>query len=279
MKHLPDLGHFALIVALSSTAACVGASDTGGESEVVATAQQAVNMDNALTSNALTSNALTSNALTSNALTSNALTSNALTSNALTSNALSDPAARTLLRYVAGCALPAGEGIDLEIDGQTYEFRGEIGLAKSWGKEHGSCNEACRRWVSACVLARVNYLGEHVPISIRGERGELASSTQERDTFTRREGAYYGDIFASPPLYHACVAPDAPLLPRVCGPSLEGCVMDVVGWCDDACDKPRGDRSFPKCRDHARGGSYGSESGKFPAGVVKYDPSVTVFLQ
>ncbi|WP_437541219.1 hypothetical protein WME97_26455 [Sorangium sp. So ce367] len=257
---------------VTSLAACVGLPE--GEDYDVDTAEQAAVVDNALTSNALTLNALTSNALTSNALTSNALTSNALTSNALTRSALRDPLARQLLEYVVSCALPRGAHFDIDVDGVVYGFDGGIGLHKNWGDTGGSCDNACKAWVSACVLSRVNYLGIPTPISMRGNHCELSSDSAERTAYATREGAYYGNIFANPPLYFACVSPEQTSIQRVCGPSLDDCVVTVVGNCGDACDKPRSDGSFENCRDHAR-----SASGQFPSGTIAYDGSVTIFLQ
>ncbi|WP_437585516.1 hypothetical protein [Sorangium sp. So ce1000] len=260
---------------VASLVACVGLQEPQEEvSNGVGEAEQGVLVDNALTSNALTSNALTSNALTSNALTSNALTSNALTSNALTSSALQDPLARELLKYVVSCALPRGAHLDINVDGVVYGFDGEIGLHKSWGDAGGSCDNACKTWVSACVLSRLNYLGTPTPISMRGNKGELSSDAAERTAYPTREAAYYGNIFANPPIYYACVSPEQSLIQRVCGPSLDGCVVTVTGTCRDACDKPQSDGSYPNCRDHVR-----NSSGKFPSGTIAYSSSVTIFLQ
>ncbi|WP_437707469.1 hypothetical protein WMF45_27400 [Sorangium sp. So ce448] len=257
---------------VTSLVACVGLP--GEEPSDVGVAEQAAVVDNSLTSNALTSNALTSNALTSNALTSNALTSNALTSNALTSNALRDPLARQLLKYVVSCALPLGAHFDIDIDGVVYGFDGGIGLHKKWGDSGGSCDNACKAWVSACVLSRINHLGIPTPISMRGNKSELSSDSAERAAYATREGAYYGNIFATPPLYYACLSPDQTSIQRVCGSSLDDCVVTAVGSCRDACDKPQGDGSYSNCRDQPR-----NTSGKFPSGTSAYNGSVTIFLQ
>ncbi|WP_437790682.1 hypothetical protein [Sorangium sp. So ce693] len=260
---------------MTSLAACVGVQEgEEGEEDDVGVVEQAAFVENALTSNALTSNALTSNALTSNALTSNALTSNALTSNALTSSALRDPLARQLLKYVVSCALPSGARFDINIDGVVYAFDGELGLHKRWGDKDGSCDNACKAWVSACVLSRINHLGIATPISMRGNRCELSSDSTERTAYSNREGAYYGNIFASPPNYYACVSPEKTSIERVCGASLDDCALRVVGSCRDACDKPQSDGSYPNCRDRARD-SYG----KFPSGTISYAGSVTIFLK
>jgi hypothetical protein len=245
--------------------ACVGYLPN--DEEEVSEAQQEVVVENALTQNALTQNALTQNALTQNALTQNALTQNALTQNALTQNALHDPNARELLKYVVSCALPEGVHFDIDVDGITYGYDGHIGLAPEWGLPDGSCDKQCKSWVSGCVMSRVDYLGETVLISIRGRHQALSSSLAERTAYPDREATYYGNIFSTPQDLYACLSPGATSIPRVCGPSLDDCVFDVLGECDELCGKPGNDGSFPNCRT-GRGGD-----GK------KHVGSVTVFLE
>jgi hypothetical protein len=224
---------------------------------------------NALTSNALTSNALTSNALTSNALTSNALTSNALTSNALTSNALNDPNSLELMKYIVGCALPAGA----EVVTPAETFEGELGLAPEWGLPGGHCDSACIGWVSGCVLSRVDFLGVHVEISVRGDLPALAVSAAEAAAYTDREATYYGDIFAAPQQRFACLSPGQTSDTRVCGPSLVGCVMTITGACNDVCAPPTADGAFRDCLGLV------PAPGGLPFDFIEPFPgSVTVFL-
>jgi hypothetical protein len=249
--------------------ACVGAPEDGDRVEED---EQEFVTYNALTTNALTTNALTTNALTTNALTTNALTTNALTTNALTMQALEDPAARELLKYVVGCALPSTAELQISIEGQTYTFDGEIGLAPEWGRPWGHCDNQCKQWVSGCVLSRVDYLGEITPISIRGKHKQLSSTPSERAEFPHREAAYYGDIFSHPQLLYACLSPGESTLPRVCGPSIDDCVVDVVGQCDDVCGSVRSDGSFPRCRSSDPDGDGWYDQG------LGYLGSVTVFL-
>ena len=117
--------------------------------------------ENALTANALTANALTANALTANALTANALTANALTANALTANGLRDPLARELLKYVGVVrAARRRQRHRSRSTDPVYNFPGLAGpRAQEWGERDGSCDKDCQRWVSACVLARVDAAG------------------------------------------------------------------------------------------------------------------------
>ncbi|KYF94321.1 hypothetical protein BE20_06880 [Sorangium cellulosum] len=271
MEHSPKLAALVLAVAALCTGACAAPLDPEPSAEAEdGDASQAVGSNNALTSNALTSNALT--AETSKALTSNALTADS--ENPLTAAALRDPAARTALKYIASCALPRGERLTLTIDGDEHSFPGELGLAPRWGKEGGSCDGACRSWVSGCVLARVNYLGERVRISLRGDRAELLADKIERAAFPVREATYYGDIFAARPLYRACLPQGISAIPRVCGPSLETCAIEVGGSCERLCDAPSSDGSFRNCRSTDRG-----RSGELAVEEVPHPGSVTVFLR
>jgi hypothetical protein len=235
--------------------------------EAVAETEQAVPVMNALSANALSANALSANALSANALSANALSANALSANALVSEALEDPLAREFLSYVVSCALPQGAHFDLEIQGDVYGFDGGLGLAPEWGEEDGYCNDDCRSWVSACVLSRVNYLGDEVIISVRGKHPALNSTLEERQDYPHREATYYGDIFTFPQERYACLSPGEDEIPRVCGPSVDDCVMDVVGPCDWFCHLDKKDGSYNKCLDAS---PY--------LGGKKHKGAVTVFL-
>jgi hypothetical protein len=217
-----------------------------GAAEARAVSQNALTQ-NALTQNALTQNALTQNALTQNALTENALTQNGLMENPLTAEALGDPLTREFLKYVVSCALPVGNDVKVIVGGVVYTFPGGLGLAPSWGTPGGTCGSTCRAWVSACVLSRVNYLGQPVPISLRGDHPALASTLAEQLDYPNREATYWGDVFSSPQIRKGCLSPGETEIPRVCGPSISGCVIDVAGPCDDVCAGKLNDGSFVGC--------------------------------
>jgi len=235
-----------LLTALSMTA-CGGEAELG-EDEDLNVVQAAMMAENSLTWNSLTSNSLTSNSLTSNSLTSNSLTASSLTAGSpVTLTLADDPLARQLFKYVVGCALPPSATINVTLGGTSYSFTGELGLAPEWGNPAGVCDAKCKNWVSGCVLSRVNYLGEAVEISLRGNLPALSASALEKSLYPLREAAYFGDIFASPQVRYACTSPSSLLISRVCGPSTIDCVMDVLGDCTTFCDKPKGDGSFPNC--------------------------------
>jgi hypothetical protein len=209
---------------------------------------------NALSANALSANALSANALSANALSANALSANALSANALTANALRDPLAREFLKYVVSCALDDDQSITMTIDGQRYVFPGSLGLAPEWGERHGFCDDECQRWVSACVLARVDALGVERMISLRGANKALKLEKHEERDYPVAEATYFGNVFVPGQPKFLCLAPGRTSDPRVCGSSLDNCPMTVVGSCREACAHAGPNGSFVDCSTsgHAR---------------------------
>jgi hypothetical protein len=98
-----------------------------------------------------------------------------------------DHHARSLLKYIASCALDPCEAIDLASPEGDVHLRGELGLCgeryNAWAAEQRAAgltlpdeppwrtqppSEGCLERVSACVLARVNALHASVRFSMRG---------------------------------------------------------------------------------------------------------------
>ncbi|MFO0590188.1 MAG: hypothetical protein U0441_21780 [Polyangiaceae bacterium] len=237
-------------------------------------ARQAALSENALSENALSENALSENALSENALSENALVGSDLAQNPLVTAALEDPKARELYKYIVSCALPADAHIDQVVNGVTYGFEGGLGLAPEWGEIGGSCDAECRSWVSACVIARLDYLGQPLQISLRGDHEALATTKQERKKFDHVEATYYGDIFTQPMQVYGCLPPGKIQIPRVCGPSINDCVVDVQGFCPLLCDPRESDGAYPGCREAPTF----KKNGGIKLGT-KHVGSITVFLQ
>jgi hypothetical protein len=226
---------FVLGLKIASVAILSGCVAGGEFEEEVGAAEQPIITTNSLTTGALTTNALTGDNLTISALISKPLTTAALQTNSKVLSALGDASARDLFSYVVGCALPLGAHVDVTLDCGTYGFDGQIGLAPQWGNASGNCDNQCRQWVSACVLSRLNYLGLPMLISDRGSKAALEVSASEAVDYPNPEAAYFGDIFAKPQSLFACLPPGKSSIPRVCGPSIAGCDVEVVGWCDNTC--------------------------------------------
>jgi hypothetical protein len=222
---------------------------------------------NALSMNALSMNALSMNALSMNALSMNALSMNALSMNALVASKLSDPLAREFLKYVVSCALDDDASLTMKIDGKSYTFPGSLGLATEWGERGGKCDTQCQRWVSACMLSRVDFLGVEKPISLRGANPALRTTWNELWDFPAREATYFGNLWADGAPKYACLSPGKKQIPRVCGASLDNCPMDVVGSCAQACSSQGWTGAFGDC----------SSSGRARKPEIFHE-SVTVFL-
>lgn len=156
----------------------------------------------------------------------------------LASGAMSSPTAltdmrdgRTLLSYLAVCALPDGVTvITTASDSTQYRLSGHIGLAPGWAT--GAITATEKRWVSACMLAHANAYGLFVEIDLHGAHPALAGAIAPG--FDGQEAAFYGDLFQDGSAF-ACIgssASDAEGMPkRVCGRSSEECHFFIAGTC------------------------------------------------
>jgi hypothetical protein len=272
-KSLPLLGR-SLLPVVVALAGCNAPSDnTSDDVEVTSQADTASNglSFNGLSFNGMSFNGLSFNGLSYNGLSYNGLSFNGMSYNGLSFNGLGDPVVHDFVAYLVGCALPAGDSVAYEIKGTKYTFAGDLGVAPEWKKRR--CDESCQKWVSACMLARLNKKGEHVEISLRGENPGLALERGELETFKVREGSYYGNLFDDDQPIFACYSPGTPALLRVCGDSLAGCPMRVAGPCDRACRSVNGRTgAFRDCGPGSRG-----KSGK--NGDDLFAEVVTVFLR
>jgi hypothetical protein len=237
---------------------------------------------NGLTPAALTENGLAQDGAALGGLVENALSIDGILSTPAIQSALdSDALARTYFHYVVSCALPAGQAIVFpRLAGQTdVTFSGSIGVAASWGEDGGSCDGTCQEWVSACVIARVNHLGAHVPLSLRGGSGALALADGEGAVFPNREATYYGNVLTSPQAMFGCrtTGDDWALISRPCGngADVSECVIDVVDPCENRCSEAFSDGSYGTCATSTNGGFGGSP----PIVNGFFVPAVTVFRE
>jgi hypothetical protein len=194
-------------ILLTGSAACTNAPEVG-----VVTVRDALTSDNGLSSNGLSLNGLSSNGLSSNGLSSNGLSSNGLMASAAVMSALRDTTAtgdltRTFFAYLISCALPSGHSTSYTWTDTTGMVHtevnlGALGLAPGW--ENGAATQTQKELVSACLGARTNSLGVHVPLSMRAKGvSALNVTSAERSSYTFGEGAFWGNLFngGSPYLY------------------------------------------------------------------------------
>ncbi|WP_437755557.1 hypothetical protein [Sorangium sp. So ce1389] len=256
-------------LALVFLASC--AMSQGEEETSTGTALTQLEAVNALNPNALNPNALNPNALNPNALAANALNPNALSPAAL--SAIRDPGeagalSRELLGYVVGCALTPAQSFSFSWTDQAGSVRealypGLIGLAPSWSDK--PLGQTDQQWVSACLASRTNWYGVSVTISSRGSHQAIdKTGAPELSTYTRQEGAFWGNLFDPSPYLHACHddADHARSVSRACaaghldeGGDVEECGMiHIVGPCDSHC-LPLNQRGmyYPSCVNNLTG--------------------------
>ena len=177
-----------------------------------------------------------------------------------------------LLKYAVQCALPAGDSLRTTHDGAPLVLEGSLGLAPEW--KYQALPAPAQRWLTACILSRINAFGVPVQIDMRGDHPALRNLTQEEtQDYTYQEGAFYGNFFADPPAIYVCrghggerAAPTKKL--RVCteplnAPESSRCGMELTGECADRCEEDPTDHSFRKCA----------------GGSTRYREVVTVFLK
>ena len=112
---------------------------------------------------------------------------------------LADPAKLGIAEYLVECALPPGSTVTKEVDGETIELHGLVGLTPEW--EDGDCDEDCQQWISACMLARTNVAELTVQIWIQGDHPVLGEGVPEGALF---EAGFYGNLFADPDAQYYC---------------------------------------------------------------------------
>jgi hypothetical protein len=138
-----------------------------------------------------------------------------------------------LVSHVAACALSAGD----TLTAGDVELLGEIGLAPAWRWRALTYRE--RRWVSACLLAKLSVEGLVTIVEMRG--GSAALMPQAPSVYTRLEGAFFGDVFADTLEWNACdsgqvVADRDCALSSPTQPCQTRCGLTYVGACAAECN-------------------------------------------
>ncbi|WP_437284226.1 hypothetical protein [Sorangium sp. So ce406] len=252
----------ALLALPLMTVACVGAEIDEESEELVGEDQSAIMSENGNLPNALPGNGLNLNGLNLNGLNLNALNPASLSTNAL--SAIKNPGAngalsRDLMRYLVSCALRPDQTFSFSWTDsagvvRSEVYRGELGMAHWWATGAITNDTYVQRQITACLAARTNWYGTHVTISLRNAESSMSSSISERQTYTVREGAFWGNLFASTPYVRACYTPSgvarARQLQRDCAAghltvdpatgatTVQQCgPMTIVGSCDAVCNR------------------------------------------
>jgi len=201
MKYLP-----LMLMALLGTAASGCLPGVGDEQESIATVEGACEGENRISVNALDLASLNLKDLNLSVLDLDVLDPAAV-------SALQDPGttgarARQILRYAAGCALDSSQSFDFTwVDAlsvtHSESYVGSLGLATAWAARPLTVAEDL--WISACLIARVNWYGLPVMISMRGSHSQLDhTDALEVQFYSSQEGAFWGTLFGSSPAVYSC---------------------------------------------------------------------------
>lgn len=155
---------------------------------------------------------------------------------------LSSADGREQFSYLVSCSMRSDKKIVATVSGVSYTFQGSLGLATEW--DTAALPTTKYRLISACMLARTNYQGVQVAISMRGKK--FTTSSTEQLAYTVVEGAFWGDVFTQNGVVRACASPTklsgstVSTLPlRQCTVSTDGintlCGFGYAGDCSTVC--------------------------------------------
>lgn len=186
---------------------------------------QADETSNRIAANRIAANRIAANRIAANKLAASKISENRLEAASGAAKMLSTEDGREVYSYIINCALPEGKEIDATVPGATdtappdtlytcanesCRFPGSLGLAEYWIDHR--LDVKGQRWITACLLARVNCFGVKVMISLRGVAPQLLVGKHEAERYSLEEGGFYGNIFSDPskPLdWNACRGKDA----------------------------------------------------------------------
>lgn len=179
---------------------------------------------------------------------------------------------RQFLSYLVNCALPDTLGAFAIVLGKRYEFPGDLGLAPHWFDR--PLTETEQRWVTAGILARTNYFGKKVRISMRNPHGpfeKLGINEEEAKDYTLYEGDFFGNIFGDPS--SACVA----VAPRTPEQASDPILTLRVGTEIDPNIPPMGGKPVTRCGFILTGSTEDPDAHTWNG--VHYDEFISVYLK
>ena len=227
-----------LFVALLSTGCVVGLEDAGDE--------VAGEAGDDGTSSRIALNGLTAN--TTMSVTTDPSPLRTLSQGSLASAGTRVPAmfstaeGRDQFAYLYSCAESVGRSLTVSANGTSYTFAGGLGLAPEWTTSFLASYKY--KLMTACMLARTNYRGITVQISMRNLK--IPTALSEVTNFGVLEGAFWGDAFTAGGSLRACPSPaklagaKTSTLPlRECTVSKDGvttkCSFGYAGECSKVC--------------------------------------------
>jgi len=98
---------------------------------------------------------------------------------------------RRTVQYIASCALTSSQTLSKNDNyGNPHSYPGSIGLAPGW--LNGGISTTDEANVSACLMARINSAGMHVPLWMDASQSSIGWG--QSSSYPVQEGAYFGDV-------------------------------------------------------------------------------------
>ena len=141
---------------------------------------------------------------------------------------------RMTVSYLVKCALAANDSLVKQDQyNASYTYPGELGLATQW--KNGSCDENCMEIMSACMMAHINTTGRHVNLYLDSP---VTLGLGRLNNYPLQEGAFFGNIFTTPPKAYYCNGFDfdrAPVAGRIGGNQSGSPYTNPYGACSSVC--------------------------------------------
>ncbi len=204
---------FALVAACSAPEPQGFAAEKSGPASSQATMSPMGIVTNGIATNGIATNGIATNGIATNGLVLSAYStsgnvSSGLADSGLTQTALASPAfaawfalsptyGNMVMTYLVRCAVASGSARTYAGPTGNYSWPGNFGLAPSWTSGH-AIPVAEQQLVSACLAAHVNAYGQHVEISVRGQKADgsaIPVDPGEVSGFTAEEGCFFGNLF------------------------------------------------------------------------------------
>ncbi|MRG94054.1 hypothetical protein [Polyangium spumosum] len=159
---------------------------------------------------------------------------------------------REVIRNAVECALSPRQSVRDPVTGETYT--GHWSLATGWYSNPLDLNG--QKWVTACMVQRLNVLGEHVDVLLEGAHSRITENATYDPLYPFEESSVFGNLFNSTipptesmPAFHAYICSEddlngqCPIGPtpwldhRICDDVPSACGLIYIGSCSSTCIK------------------------------------------
>jgi hypothetical protein len=175
-----------------------------------------------------------------------------------------------IVKSAIQCALDTSQSVTDPVTGEVLE--GHWGLATGWRANPLSVTG--QRWVTACMLQKLNGYGWTVPILLEGANTPINVQPALDPSYPFDESTAFGNYFLPEPMLYVCresdliaqcegqpLLADLDLYSRICDSNSNSCGLQVIGNCSTACQQ---NGAYWKCQ---------------PPGGVMYTETIRVQLQ